>query len=72
MIVREAKESDFDEIWRIFHEITAVVDTYAYPRGITQEEAMTVWLELPQKTYVVEEDTKICGTKWVGKKRPIG
>ncbi|WP_199197352.1 GNAT family N-acetyltransferase [Chroococcidiopsis sp. CCALA 051] len=65
MIIREAKESDFDEIWLIFHEIASVGETYAYPRDITREEAMRVWLKLPRKTYVVEEDTKICGTYYI-------
>lgn len=65
MIIREAKESDFDEIWLIFHEIASVGQTYAYPRYITQKEAMRVWLELPRKTYVAEEDTKICGTYYI-------
>ena len=65
MIIREAKESDFDEIWLIFHEISAVGETYAYPRDITREEAIRVWIELPRKTYVAEEDKKICGTYYI-------
>jgi hypothetical protein len=38
MIIREAKEGDFDEIWQIFHEISAVGETYAYPRDIRLSE----------------------------------
>ena len=34
MIIREAKESDVDEIWLIFNEIASVGETYAYPRDI--------------------------------------
>lgn len=62
MVIREAKESDFDEIWSIIQPIVASGETYAYPRNMAQEEAMRVWLELPRKTYVVEEDAKIYGT----------
>ncbi len=65
MIIREAKESDFDEIWLIFHEIAVVGETYVYSRDIMKEEAMRIWLELPQKTYVAEEDNKICGTYYI-------
>lgn len=62
MVIREAKESDFDEIWSIIQPIVASGETYAYPRNMAQEEAVRVWLELPRKTYVVEEDAKIYGT----------
>jgi L-amino acid N-acyltransferase YncA len=65
MIIREAKESDFDRIWLIFHEIAVIGETYAYPRDITQDEAIKVWLELPRKTYVAEENTKTYGTYYI-------
>jgi L-amino acid N-acyltransferase YncA len=65
MIIREAKDSDIDQIWLIFHEIAAIGETYAYPRDITQQEAIKLWLELPQKTYVAEEDTQIGGTYYI-------
>jgi L-amino acid N-acyltransferase YncA len=65
MIIREAIESDFDEIWLIFHEIAVIGQTYAYPRDITREEALKVWIELPRKTYVLVQDGEIKGTYYI-------
>jgi L-amino acid N-acyltransferase YncA len=65
MIIREAQPSDTSQIWRIFHEIAYLGETYAYPRNITQAEAMKLWLELPRKTYVAEENAQIGGTYYI-------
>ena len=65
MIIREATEKDFEEIWPIFHEIANAGETYAYPRNTTKHEAEKLWMELPQKTFVVEQDSKILGTYYI-------
>ncbi|WP_045219413.1 GNAT family N-acetyltransferase [Desulfonatronum thioautotrophicum] len=65
MHIREATKEDFDQIWPIFHDIAAAGETYAYPRDITKEQAQTVWMEMPRKTYVVEEDGQILGTYYI-------
>lgn len=65
MVIREAHEIDFNEIWIIFHEIVAVGETYAYPRDTSKEEAKKIWLKLPQKTYVAEDNGQICGTYYI-------
>jgi ribosomal protein S18 acetylase RimI-like enzyme len=65
MNIREATRKDFDHIWPIFHEIAAAGETYAYPRDISKEQAQKLWLEVPRKTYVVEEGGKITGTYYI-------
>ena len=65
MNIREAATEDFDQIWPIFQQIAVTGDTYAYPRDITMEQAFELWMEVPRKTYVVEEDGKILGTYYV-------
>ena len=65
MPVREALDKDFDQIWPIFHEIAATGETYAYPRDITAVEAKKLWMDLPLKTYVFEEDGMILGTYYI-------
>ena len=62
MNIREAKIDDFHQIWPIFHEIVKAGDTYAYPPETTKEQALHIWLEMPRKTYVFEENDKILGT----------
>ena len=65
MLIREATETDFEEIWPIFREIASAGDTYAYPQSISKEEAEQLWMHLPRKTYVAEEEGKIRGTYYI-------
>ena len=65
MNIREAKKEDFDRIWPIFHEIVAAGETYACPRKIGKEQAQTLWIDSPRKTYVVESDGQILGTYFI-------
>ena len=65
MNVREAQPVDFAAIWPIFQQIVAMGDTYGYERDITEQEARRVWMELPAKTFVVEQDGQILGTYYI-------
>ena len=65
MKIREVIQEDFDRIWPIFHEIAAAGETYAYPRDISREEALKLWMHAPRKTYVIEQDGTILGTYYI-------
>ena len=65
MIIREAAAADFAAIWPIFHEVVAAGDTYSYAPEISQEEARRQWLELPNRTYVAEDDGQVLGTYYL-------
>jgi RimJ/RimL family protein N-acetyltransferase len=65
MKIREATRDDFDHIWSFFREIAAAGETYPYPRDITMEQALVLWMDGPRKTYVVEEDGKILGSYYI-------
>lgn len=65
MKIREAIESDFDTIWPIFHEIASAGETYAYPQNISKEEAKKLWMHVPRKTFVIEDEGKILGTYYI-------
>lgn len=65
MRIREATQKDFPLIWPIFHEIVAAGETYAYPRDTTQEQALSMWIDVPRKTYVFEEDVNVLGTYYI-------
>lgn len=65
MLIREAKPSDFDGIWPIFKEIACAGDTYAYPRNTSEEEAKRLWVQIPQRTFVVEIEGQIVGTYYI-------
>jgi len=63
--IREAKQSDFEKIWPIFHEIASAGDTYAYPRDVTKEEGEKIWMDKPRKTFVAEGEEGILGTYYI-------
>ena len=65
MNIREATKADFDQIWPIFHEIVSAGETYAYKQDIGKEEAEFLWLEVPEKTFVVEDNDLILGTYFI-------
>lgn len=65
MEIREATKKDFDGIWPIFKEVASAGDTYAYPRNTTKDEAMHLWMEIPQKIFVIENSGHILATYFI-------
>lgn len=65
MNIRPATEKDFDQIWPIFQEIATAGETYGYPRDISKEQAIKLWMDIPIQTYVLEEDEKVLGTYYI-------
>ncbi|MCB0117258.1 MAG: hypothetical protein KDD84_24330 [Caldilineaceae bacterium] len=59
MNIREAHLEDFDQIWPIYQEIVAAGETYAYPRDTNRAQTRQIWLDIPRKTFVCEEDRTI-------------
>ena len=53
--IRIALEEDFDQIWKIFHQVVSTGETYAISRNTSKIEARQIWIEQPQKTYVCEK-----------------
>ncbi|MCC5857343.1 MAG: GNAT family N-acetyltransferase [Ectothiorhodospiraceae bacterium] len=70
MNIREATREDFEQIWPIFHEIAAAGETYAYQRDIGKDEARRLWMDVPRKTYVFEENGEILGTYYIKTNQP--
>ena len=68
--IREATEADFEQIWPIFREIVVAGETYPYPQGTRREEAERIWMRLPRKTYVAEQDSQLCGTYYIKTNQP--
>ena len=63
--IREALEEDFDQIWKIFHQIVSAGETYAIHRNASKKEAHQIWMEQPQKTFVCVENKKVLGTYYL-------
>lgn len=62
MTIREASDADWGAIWPIFNNIVSAGETYAFDTNMTQGQAQNIWLELPRKTFVYEEDGQILGS----------
>ena len=63
--IREALVEDFDQIWKIFHQIVSAGQTYAIQNTTSKKEAHIIWMEQPQKTYVCVENKKVLGTYYL-------
>ena len=62
MKIRAATNADRDAIWKIFHEVVAVGDTYALDPHLSREEALGYWFEADTQTYVAESAGLVAGT----------
>ena len=60
--IRPATDADHDAIWKIFHEIVAAGDTYAFDPKMSREEALAYWFRSGTRTYVAENDERVVGT----------
>lgn len=60
--IRKAEESDFDGIWRIFHQIVQKGETYAFAPETTREQAHSIWMSETVLTYVACLDDEVVGT----------
>jgi L-amino acid N-acyltransferase YncA len=56
-----AKNSDFEEIWRIFKDVIKDGDTYANDDKTTKKQAYEKWITEPSKTFVAKENNIILG-----------
>ena len=65
MKIREAQPADFESIWPIFNEVVSRGDTYAYARDTSKQDALTLWITNPRKTFVAEEDGQVIGTYYL-------
>ena len=57
MKICEATDADHDEIWRIFHEVVAAGDTYAFNPDTPREDALAYWFARGTHTYVARQES---------------
>ena len=71
MIIRDATEQDWPQVYPFFRDIVAAGETYAYPDGMSEEEAAALWMEKPPSlTVVAVEDDRVLGSAKMGPNRP--
>lgn len=71
MIIRDATEADWPSIYPFFSQIVAAGCTYAYPEGMSSDQACAYWMTpAPDRTVVATEAGTILGTASMGPNRP--
>lgn len=69
--IREATDADWERIWPFWRDIVEAGETYAYPEGLTSDQAKAIWLERPPSlTVVYDEGGLILGSAKMGPNRP--
>lgn len=68
--IREANDTDFEDIWTIFHAVVKRGDTYAFSPETTKEEAYDIWMKKPLVTYVAVSEENILGTYYLKPNQP--
>jgi L-amino acid N-acyltransferase YncA len=72
LTIRPATETDHGIIWKIFHEVVATGDTYAFDPKISRDDALAYWFGADTHTYVAEKDREIVGTYTLRPNQPGG
>ncbi len=71
MIIREARDDDWAEIFPFFRAIVDAGETYTYPSGLGEDEARDLWMERPPAlTVVALDDDVVVGSAKMGPNRP--
>jgi GNAT superfamily N-acetyltransferase len=69
--VREATDADWPQIYRFFTAIVEEGHSYAFPEGLSLDEARPWWMEQPPgRTVVACIDDVIAGSAKMGPNRP--
>jgi len=62
MIIRKAKQNDYDSVWEIFKEVIKTGDTYVFDPNTSKSDMQKYWFALNMHTYVLENEDKVLGT----------
>lgn len=71
VIIRDATDADWRMIYPFFSEIIAAGRTFAYPEGMSSDQARAYWMvSAPDRTVVATEAGTILGSANMGPNRP--
>jgi GNAT superfamily N-acetyltransferase len=71
MELRQATPADWPRIYRFWSTIVNAGETYAYPEGLTADQAEPLWMERPPAHTVVAVDgADVLGSAKMGPNRP--
>ena len=62
LTIRPANCDDQDAIWAILEPVIRAGETYALPRDMSRDQALTYWLSSSHEVFVAEDDQNVIGT----------
>lgn len=67
MLIRSLAKQDWSGVWVILEPIFRAGETYAYPRGISEQDARRKWTGRPNEAFVAEDPIsgQILGTYYL-------
>lgn len=65
ILIRKAKKEDFDQIWKIIHQVIFTGDTYVFAPDSSKDNMLVFWCGKDKHTYVAILDQKIAGTFFI-------
>jgi L-amino acid N-acyltransferase YncA len=71
VMIRDAQDGDWPAIYPFFSEIVAEGSSYAFPEGLSLEQARGWWMESPPgRTVVAVDGSAVLGSAKMGPNRP--
>ncbi len=69
--IRPFQKEDWEALWQILQSVFREGETYTFSPALSEEEAYSVWITLPQETYVaVDKKNSIIGTYFIKPNQP--
>lgn len=65
MQIRRATDDDADAFWRIMEPVIRAGETYALPRDMSRDDALSYWCGGDRHTFIAEHEGKIVGTYYL-------
>ncbi len=65
MLIRPARKDDAAAIWSIIGPVVRAGETYALPRGMSEQDALAYWMAADRETFVAEDEGRIHGTYYL-------
>lgn len=69
-VVRPWTPADDDALWAILEAVFGTGETYAYPPGISRDEALQRWTGPPARAWVAEREGRVVGSSRVMPNQP--
>lgn len=61
-MIRPARQSDADALWRILEPVIRAGETYPLPRDLSRQDALAYWLSPAHEVFVATDDGPAAGT----------